>query len=292
MASGLEGKPHPRWADSNFRDGDPNEKWHSRATKCPPLTKRRLPSQERPAGRTLPSALSPIKTEPVSDTSPSLYRFSPSPGPAPPMRYHTFQTDVRSSSTSSYDHEQYQNYHPSSCSPTAPYHAPQHASSVTSSYSDSGSYTLSSSDDGSTYHNDSYPSHNSTSHSMCPCRTSPGTGVAYISLAQQLQTSLNSLRQYSHHPPNTSCLLYRRIVDLNHIMHGNESPDGGSSYENGASEREILTPLSASSGHTSFHTNGSSGQVSPQEWTTLTAAGYNPYFPPQNDHGIYTHVIN
>ncbi|KAJ7489056.1 kinase-like domain-containing protein [Mycena latifolia] len=26
----LRGKPHPRWADSTFNDGDPNQKWHSR----------------------------------------------------------------------------------------------------------------------------------------------------------------------------------------------------------------------------------------------------------------------
>ncbi|KAF8074025.1 hypothetical protein FPV67DRAFT_1560287 [Lyophyllum atratum] len=289
----LRGKPHPRWADSNFRDGDPNEKWHSRATKCAPLNKRRPSSQERPPGRPLPSSLSPIKTEPATEASPHLYRFSPSP--APSMRYHSFQADVRSPSSSSYNeqHQPYSSstYHPPSSSPTASYHGPQHHNSVPSSYSDGGSYTLSGSDDGNPYHGE-YPTHNPPASQMCPCRTSPGTGVAYISLAQQLQTSLNSLRQYSHHPPNTSCLLYRRIVELNNIMHGNESSDGGSSYDNGVPEREIMTPLSASSGHTSFHTGSSSGQVSPQEWGTLAATGYNPYFPPQNDHGgIYNHVI-
>lgn len=289
----LRGKPHPRWADSNFRDGDPNEKWHSRATKCMPLSKRQGPSQERPSGRALPSSLSPIKTEPVAEPSPHLYRFSPSP--APSMRYHSFQTDVRSPSTSSYDNDQQppygsSNYYPPSSSPSASYHGPQHPGSVPSSYSDAGSYTLSGSDDGNAYRGE-YPAHGSASSHMCPCRTSPGTGVAYISLAQQLQTSLNSLRQYSHHPPNTQCLLYRRIVELNNIMHGNDSPDGGSSYENGVPEREIMTPLSASSGHASFHTGSSSGQVSPQEWGTLATTGYNPYFPAQNDHGIYNHVI-
>lgn len=221
------GKPHPRWADSNFRDGDPNEKWHSRATKCAPLSKRRGHSPERPgerlSGRGVPSLLSPIKTEPVAETSPHLYRFSPSP--APSMRYHTFQADVRSPSASTFDSDQQQTYsgtpgipyHTPSSSPSVSYHGGQNPGSVPSSYSDCGSYTLSGSDDGNVYGADQYPS-NGSSQNFCPCRTSPGTGVAYISLAQQLQSSLNSLRQYSHHPPNTSCILYRRIVELNNIM--------------------------------------------------------------------------
>ncbi|KAJ8691702.1 hypothetical protein PTI98_011245 [Pleurotus ostreatus] len=58
-----------------------------------------------------------------------------------------------------------------------------------------------------------------------------------------------------------------------------------------------MTPLSASSGHASFHTTGSSGSdgVSPQEWNTLAAAGYNPYFPmASGEHhaNVYNHVIS
>lgn len=56
-------------------------------------------------------------------------------------------------------------------------------------------------------------------------------------------------------------------------------------------ENELLTPLSASSSHASFHT-GSPG-VSPQEWNNLAAAGYNPYFPlPPGDHAVYGHVMS
>ncbi|KAG6854286.1 hypothetical protein C0991_008534 [Blastosporella zonata] len=216
----LRGKPHPRWADSNFRDGDPNEKWHSRATKCAPVTKRRGSSPDRPSVRTLPPSLSPIKTEPTTEPSPNLYRFSASP--PPPMRYsNNFHTDVRPPSSASYDNEgsypsNNGNYHPPSGSPTT-YHAPHHSSSVPSSYSDGGSYTLSGSDDGNSYHSGGHGDQYSSSQ-MCSCRTSPGTSIAYISLAQQLQTSLSSLRQYYPHPPNSSCVLYRRIVELNNIM--------------------------------------------------------------------------
>lgn len=139
------------------------------------------------------------------------------------MRYHTFQTDVRSPTTTfDSDHQSYGGtpgipYHTPSSSPSIPYHGGPNPGSVPSSYSDGGSYTLSGSDDGNPYNADQYSSSGSAQN-FCPCRTSPGTGVAYISLAQQLQSSLNSLRQYSHHPPNTSCLLYRRIVELNNIM--------------------------------------------------------------------------
>ncbi|KAF9465312.1 hypothetical protein BDZ94DRAFT_1254233 [Collybia nuda] len=300
----LRGKPHPRWAESNFRDGDPNEKWHSRATKCVPLSKRRGQSPDRLPdlisshnGRAVPSLLSPIKTEPTTEFSPNLHRFSPSP--APSMRYHTFQADVRSPSSSSFDTEQHSSYngasYPTTTSPpSAQYHNGTQPGSIPSSYSDGGGhYHLSGSDDGHPYHSSDHYSNGSQPQNFCPCRTSPGTGVAYISLAQQLQSSLNSLRQFSHHPPNTTCVLYRRILELNSIMQyvGAEPTDAGSSpYESNMPDREILTPLSASSGHTSFHT-GSSGGVSPQEWNTLAAAGYNPYFPVHNEHGIYNHVI-
>lgn len=313
---GWTGKPHPRWADSNFRDGDPNEKWHSRATKCIPVTKRRGSSPERTNGRVVLPSLSPIKTEPVNDVSSRLYRFSASP--VPPMRYqNNFQNDVRSTPlSSSYENEHPPypqsngNYHPHTGSPSA-YHAPPHSSSIPSSYSDGGSYTLSGSDDGNSYHSghgDQY----SPSHTICSCRTSPGSSMAYISLAHQLQTSLNSLRQYSPHPPNTSCIIYRRVVELNNIMQyvfvifllyhlppswlyisGQDSPDGRASYDSAPQEREILTPLSASSGPASFHhTGSSSGPVSPHEWGTITSTGnYNPYFPPQGEHGMYTTTV-
>ncbi|KAJ3506747.1 hypothetical protein NMY22_g17150 [Coprinellus aureogranulatus] len=63
----LRGKPHPRWADTNFRDGDPNEKWHSRATKCVPLSKRGIGSDDHPPRSGRGNGLSPIKTEPPTD---------------------------------------------------------------------------------------------------------------------------------------------------------------------------------------------------------------------------------
>lgn len=229
------GKPHPRWAESSFRDGDPNEKWHSRATKCVPLTKRRAHSPElvddhsTANGRNgvISSLLTPIKTEAPPDPSPQLYRFSPSP--APSMRYHTFQADVRASSASSFDNEQRPpysapsssgSYHTTSSAASGSYnHHSSHPTSGTSPYSDGGStnYPLSGSDDGRAYAEHYTPS-TSPAHSFCHCRANPAMGNAYISLSQQLQSTLNSLRQYNQHPSNSQCLLYRRISELHNLM--------------------------------------------------------------------------
>lgn len=234
------GKPHPRWAESSFRDGDPNEKWHSRATKCVPLPKRngqqpqqpqqttqsqqQLPDDMLRNGRAVPSLLSPIKTEPTPEANAQLYRFSPSP--APSMRYHTFQADVRSDSSSSFDNDPRPGYNPSNGSGMYPTNTTHYTTSGTgstapSTYSDGGggvSYPLSNSDDGSTSYGDHFSVNNSPqSHFLCPCRSNPALGITYLQLSQTLQQSLNSMRQYNH-PTNSHCALFRRIVELSNAL--------------------------------------------------------------------------
>lgn len=172
----------------------------------------------------MPSLLSPIKTEPTNETAPNLYRFSPSP--APSIRYHTFQSDLRSPSSSSFDNERHPpytngtsnvNYH-SPSSPSMPYHGASNGNSLPSSYSDGGGGSYHS-DDSSPFSNLEYNGTNrSSSHAFCGCRTSPGLGLAYISLAHQLQSALGALRQYSNHTPNSQCVLYRRVLELNNLM--------------------------------------------------------------------------
>ncbi|KAF8182290.1 hypothetical protein BJ912DRAFT_595088 [Pholiota molesta] len=319
----FPGKPHPRWADTSFRDGDPNEKWHSRATKCVPLQKRngstngsgqpgQPPTDELLRnGRAVHSLLSPIKTEPVTEANAHLYRFSASP--APSMRYHTFQADVRSDSSSSFENDQRPaGYNPvnGSAGGGMPYPTSANGNgysngnggpngSAPSSYSDGGgggNYPLSGSDDGNTY-NEHY-SANGSSPPMnynCPCRTTQALGVAYMNLSQTLQNSLNTLRHFQHHPSNTHCAVFRKVVELNNTLHsGTDSPGlVAPTYDSGPpSDNEIMTPLSASSGHASFHT-GSPG-VSPQEWNHMAAAGFNPYFPAPEHHGVYNvnHVMS
>lgn len=312
----LRGKPHPRWAETNFRDGDPNEKWHSRATKCAP-TKR---SPDDPSRNNRPTSgngvlVSPIKTEPISDASPALYRFSPSPGPgSSSMRYHppSFGGEVRAhnggSPTSPYDEHQQRSFHVGSPNQGYGSHPPNsyHSHGSGSSYSTEsggGSYS-----NGHVYGNGNHSDHYHGSphqQTYCPCRTSPVTEVAYLTLSQQLQNSLTSLRQFTHH---SQCQLFRKIIEMNDLMHNGvefsgATPPNHSSVashaqpydSNTPSDNELLTPLSASSGHASFHAGTGSPGVSPQEWNNLAAAGYNPYFPlpPNADHHtVYGHVMS
>ncbi|KAF9046354.1 hypothetical protein BJ165DRAFT_1152129 [Panaeolus papilionaceus] len=322
----LRGKPHPRWAESNFRDGDPNEKWHSRATKCVPLQKRgsqqlqqgqnqsNTPtSQQNQSGedrRGVHPLLSPIKTEPSTDSSHGLYRFTDSP--APSMRYHTFQADVRGTdSTTTFDGEQRPSFNSTAASGLPGYTGssnPVHYTgapgggngTAPSSYSDGGTgnsaaYPLSNSDDGNSYTEQfSVNGSSPQTHYACPCRTHPTLAMQYATLSNSLQTSLASARQYAQHHPNSQCPIYRRMVELNNSLHsGNDSPGlVAGSYDSGpASDNEIMTPVSASSGHASFHA-GSPG-VSPQEWGHMASAGYNPYFASQDHHTVYNvnHVM-
>ncbi|KAJ3785549.1 hypothetical protein GGU10DRAFT_268966 [Lentinula aff. detonsa] len=313
----LRGKPHPRWADSNFRNGDPSEKWHSRATKTLPTSKRRAPSPELVEDQiisrsdvrgsnglhsTLLSPLTPIKTESSSESS-QLFRFSPSP--APSMRYHTFQTDVHAPATASaYEgstRSSYRgpppggSYHTTVPTPSSPYSSAGHPGSGPSSYSDGGNtYHLSGSDDGRSFAGDHYSRNSPPDPPFCSCRTNPALGHTYISLSQQLENTVHHIRQFSHHPPSSQCQLYRLITDLNQLMQGIDPGEvSRAAYDsNTPTDSEILTPLSASSGPAAYHP-ASPGGVSPQEWTALNNTGYNSYFPVSaGDHGIYAHIVS
>ncbi|KDQ25639.1 hypothetical protein PLEOSDRAFT_1106556 [Pleurotus ostreatus PC15] len=315
----LRGKPHPRWADSSFREGDPSEKWHSRASKSHAMTTKQGQSSSGTNNHghsmrvgtsgVISSMLTPIKTEsPAESMQAHLYRFSPSPGPQS-VRYHTFQAGGRSPSSSSFEGDTRQSFSASSSGSTSMPYQPSpyigHATGGESPYSDTRSCQDHHGNGGQSYpliDSRTYAQgYASSSDPHCPCRTNPATGHAYISLSQQLQSTINSVRQYSNHPPDSRCLLYRRILELHNQLHGNDPTDAaGPSYDNLSNtptDSEIMTPLSASSGHASFHTTGSSGSdgVSPQEWNTLAAAGYNPYFPmASGEHhaNVYNHVIS
>ena len=228
------GKPHPRWAESSFRDGDPNEKWHSRATKCVPLPKRNGQQSQQPQTiqsqqqddilRNGRAGLSPIKTEPTPEANAQLYRFSPSP--APSMRYHTFQADVRSDSSSSFDNDPRPGYNPTNGSGMYPANATYTSgtgSTAPSTYSDGGgggvTYPLSNSDDGNTSYRDHFSVNSASpqSHFLCTCRSNPALGITYLQLSQTVQQSLNSMRQYNH-PTNSHCTLFRRVLELSNAL--------------------------------------------------------------------------
>ena len=239
----LPGKPHPRWAETSFRDGDPNEKWHSRATKCAPLPKRHVPppgSDEHlrgggPGGRAL---LSPIKTEPLTEANAHLYRFSASP--APSMRYHTFQADVRSDSASSFEEGGAgARYGPAGGSQGGgmPYSGPPPPNGASanggggyanggggasgpapSSYSDGGGGGggYPGSDDGHAY-GEHYSAGGGSPplHYSCSCRAAPPLGGTYMNLAQAVSAAINVLRQFGpHHQGGAQCAVFRRVLEL------------------------------------------------------------------------------
>jgi hypothetical protein len=57
-----------------------------------------------------------------------------------------------------------------------------------------------------------------SSSSYCACRTTPAAGQSLVALSHQVQNTLHSLRQYTHHPADTRCDLYNRLVGLNSTL--------------------------------------------------------------------------
>lgn len=158
--------------------------------------------------------------------NPNLYRFSSSPTPS--IRYHLFQADVRSSPTSSYDNDQ--QYGGAGGPPSSGYHSPSASTlQYTNNNRHSAHYSFDRCDEDTSfvdppYNTSSTSSSTSTSvdisprSSFCPCRASLASGHAFVALAQHLQSTLDSLRHYNLHPPNSPCLLYRRIVELINLI--------------------------------------------------------------------------
>ncbi|KAG2359456.1 hypothetical protein BDR07DRAFT_1415046 [Suillus spraguei] len=295
----LRGKPHPRWADANFRDGDPSERWHSRAAKNNMQLRRRGRSDDilerstqEPRGL-VSAAGAPIKIEPVTDISqPHLYRFTPSP----PASYSAFHSD----NSSSPPFERQNGHHYSNSLPSngrsMPYSSPTSNQNMTynhhhtdSSFQENGHvYSMNSAEQDKVFGN--HFADSPVSHSFCSCRTNPATGHAFISLSHQLQSTLNSLRQYAQHPENTQCQLFRRIIELHDLMRGND-PDEASGSPYGTlptpTESDILSSHSSSS--TPFH-GSSSASVS--EWNAMASSRYNPYFPVSpTEQGLYSNII-
>ncbi|KAJ7464728.1 hypothetical protein B0H11DRAFT_73024 [Mycena galericulata] len=296
----LRGKPHPRWADSNFRDGDPNEKWHSRATKCAPLPlKRRASPDLSPTSSPHahphhphhpPALLPPIKTEPLPAPHPGLYRFSASPGPG--------------------------RYAPEHDAAGERYGGGGGGSGGGQGGTGYDGYPLSvsgGSDDGATYGHSHYsPSSAGGSgsggggrgdiggsggvgggdrlggggDSYCPCRASPAMGHAYIALSQALQGALGAARTYAAHPPGTQghCVLYRRIAELTSLMQGTDptDPSGPTSVYDSSTptDSEVLTPLSASTG--SF--SGSPGAFHPAIHGHHSSSSSHTHTHPHHSH--------
>ena len=220
------GKPHPRWADANFRDGDPSERWHSRAAKNSLHLRRRVRSpdtlarsNQEPRGLVSASG-TPIKIEPIAEIAqPHLYRFTPSP----PASYPAFHSD--NSASPPYERQNGHHYSNGNLASNArssmPYPSPTSTNGLSYShqppdppYHENGNvYQMNACEAGNHYPSDSPP----TQH-FCACRTNPGAEHALVSLGQQLQSTLASLRQYTQHPESSQCQLFRRINELSNLM--------------------------------------------------------------------------
>ncbi|KII90667.1 hypothetical protein PLICRDRAFT_39249 [Plicaturopsis crispa FD-325 SS-3] len=287
----LRGKPHPRWADPNYGDGDPSERWHSRATKSTPQIRQipRSPVREED-GRFAGPSSTHVKSESSSDPGNSrLYQFTPSPRIA---HYEDYQSSNPSPPLSSYDGGHPTSYQsiPSGSRSGNPYPTQSPTMPGTTYSSGNHPYTqtvggyrsverIQLDDKVNTSH---YASASHSSRSPCGCRTNPGTSNALIALTHQLQSTLNTMRHYTPHSPHTSCTLYRRIADILSRTSGNEPNESPGPY--GAlptpTGSDVVAPLSASS--TPYNTPSSA--VS-HEWSAIAGAGYNPYFPPQHGDG-------
>ncbi|KAI0250998.1 hypothetical protein BJV78DRAFT_1127239 [Lactifluus subvellereus] len=274
----LRGKPHPRWAEANFCDGDPNEKWHSRASKRPPGMRLDLRRQRSSFDVGQPSASAshtPIKSEPGDLSQSFPYRFSPSPDSAQASPYQMFPPQTPSGS-----------YHEH----VMPYGSSGNSSGEGSAGSSSYSPYL---PPPGTYHSDAGadPRYRSQQESdsrdiYCPCHANPNASAVLVGLSQQLQGAIGIMRGLQEHTGHSPCALTRRIQELSELLHqccaepyatGNDSTSVAG-YESLSTppDSDVITPLS-------------SGEAAPiraaqlQEWHVLSQAqgsAYNPYFPP------------
>ncbi|PIL22705.1 transcription factor [Ganoderma sinense ZZ0214-1] len=289
----LRGKPHPKWAEPNFCDGDANEKWHSRSSRR--LQYQKLPRDRHDDGQHLQGANGrgppAIKTEQANDPSQqNLYRFTPSP---------THPT-VDGSSGHSYGlyrqqahgHGQgvYSPADDSSC-----YSSPSSASVMTYSEARHGAHGVT---NGEHYYQQEQ-AHQQYVHAQtppCPCLTNPAAGNALIGLTTQLQNTAVLLRQLpEHNTARQTCAIVRRVTELTDIMHGN-TVAGGSSYEGLSTPTETelsMSPISTSS----QSSMGASAPGMHEQWPgaasmAQSAAGYDSYFPvaaTQPEHAAVFH---
>ncbi|EJF63274.1 hypothetical protein BD309DRAFT_859987 [Dichomitus squalens] len=261
----LRGKPHPKWAEPTFCDGDPNEKWHSRSSRRLQYQKGPRDRHEEANGRMPPA----IKTEHGSDPSQQhLYRFTPSPT----------HPNVDNGSGHSYNLYRNQQGHGHGQAVYSPaddsscYSSPSSASVMTYGEARHGV------SNGDHYYQDQQQQY--MQHS-CPCLTNPAAGNVLIGLTNQLQNTAAVLRQLPEHNTSRSCVILRRVADLNDIMHGNTS-GSPSSYESLSTPTETELNMSPISTSSQSSIGAATGPSMHEQWPSAQmgqSAGYDSYFP-------------
>ena len=199
----ITGKPHPKWAEPTFCDGDPNEKWHSRSSRRLQYQKGSRDRHDDGVNGRVPPA---IKTEQGSDPSQQhLYRFTPSP------------TNPNVDNGSGHSYNLYRSQH-----------GHGHGQGVYSPADDSSCYSSPSSASVMTYgearhgvsNGDHYYQEQQQQYLQhsCACLTNPAAGNALIGLTNQLQNTAAVLRQLPEHNASRTCVILRRVTELNDIM--------------------------------------------------------------------------
>ena len=149
-----------------------------------------------------------------------LYGFG-SPPPSSSLRYNNYPNEVPSPPIIPFDNSRRGSYDASarsamsySSSSTAIYQQQQNHDNASSYSGGSGGYDQSDFEDFQQRFGPASP----PLQSFCACRSNPGTAPALIALNRQLQNSTSVLRQYANHTPDSQCMLYRRIAELNNLM--------------------------------------------------------------------------
>ncbi len=300
------GKPHPKWAEPNFCDGDANEKWHSRSSRRLQYQKLARDRHDDGSSPHMPHAngrIPPaIKTEQANDPNQhQLYRFTPSP-PTSGVENGSGQSYTIYRSQPAHQHGQ-------------GVYSPTDDSSCYSSPSSASVMTYSEARHGATNGGDQYYQEQQYVPQSCACLTNPAAGNALIGLTNQLQNTLVLLRQLPEHgtPRQAQCVIVRRVTELNDIMQyvlflsadgmggslrvthsgcGSANMSGSSSYEGLSTPTE--TELSMSPISTSSQSSLVSASQIHEQWPNAAAmgqsAGYDSYFPvaaTQPDHAVF-----
>ncbi|KAL5482892.1 hypothetical protein ACEPAI_9487 [Sanghuangporus weigelae] len=218
----LRGKPHPRWADPNYYDGDASDKWHTRSQKRGNAAAAvALAKQRRPQSPHLATPI--IKTEPVADVQHAhcYYRLSPSPPPSATST--TYSMNIGQMQSNQYGTNAYQTtcangtngaagYSPGTYSPSSS------SSSGLNGHSPNGIYSY---------------------EDSCACVSDPAANHSFVALARQLEGMTSYLQQLPGHS-QTRCSIYRHIQNLKGSLHGDSS-----------SEPTLATSYTSYDGHTS-----------------------------------------
>ncbi|PCH39818.1 hypothetical protein WOLCODRAFT_116217 [Wolfiporia cocos MD-104 SS10] len=272
----LRGKPHPRWAEPNYCDGDANEKWHSRSTKRPQ-------SQYQKGRRDgLLETSAAVKSEQSIDLSrPQLYHIASAPS--------TFPSEAQLISETYYRDNAHNHTHSVPSSPpsdsTAYYSSSSSNSPLGYGTARHLENTVQSNGDSYSQHSYTRPTYDaSTMQTSCPCFSNPAVTHIYVALLNQLHSASQQLRQLPEHHSQHDCAVLGRILELDDLMHVTHS---GYTAENAyealptPTDSEVMSPTSTSS-HSSLGT-------SIQTWPAIAnPSEYDAYYSVSaGEQGVY-----